>query len=218
MNQMPTNFTPSDDGFETVASEAADRVIKGTLIKFSDGTWTAGKEAILMKPDVRLVVVSTAAAWVQWVGGKPVKYLIQRPGTPMPEREQLGDTDDALWEAGPDGSPRDPWQSTKFAHFTDPLTASLYTWSATSWSGRGAIVDLSDAVSRYRQARPGACPVVLLEAAPMQTKYGMKRKPVLNIIDWVGSGTPPKPAPQMKTITNNAPPRPRADMDDGIPF
>ena len=101
-----------DDGFEAAAAEGAERILKGDLLKFSDGHWLVGREAVLIKQDLRLVAMGTAAAWVRWAGGKPDKYVIRQAGAPFPEREELGDNDEALWEPGPDDKPRDPWQST----------------------------------------------------------------------------------------------------------
>jgi hypothetical protein len=175
-----------DDGFEAAAAEGAERILKGDLLKFSDGHWLVGREALPMKQDVRLVVMATAAAWVKWEGGKPVRYIVRQAGVPFPEREELGDLDESKWEPGPDDKPRDPWQSTRFVHLTNPETASLFTFTTTSWGGRGAVIDLADAIVRYRGARPGAHPVVVLQSAPMQTKFGKKWRPVFQIVDWVG--------------------------------
>lgn len=206
-----------DDGFEAAAAEGAERILKGDLLKFSDGHWLVGREAVLIKQDLRLVAMGTAAAWVRWAGGKPDKYVVRQAGAPFPEREELGDNDEALWEPGPDDKPRDPWQSTRFVHLVNPETAGLYTFSTTSWGGRGAVIDLADAIVRYRHARPGACPVVTLGSAPMQTKFGKKWRPVFQIVDWVGGdGTAEaRPKPELKMIPGTTNER---VLDDSIPY
>ena len=161
--------------------------------------------------------MGTAAAWVRWAGGKPDKYVIRQAGAPFPEREELGDNDEALWEPGPDDKPRDPWQSSRFVHLVNPETAGLYTFSTTSWGGRGAVIDLADAIVRYRHARSGACPVVTLGSAPMQTKFGKKWRPVFQIVDWVGGdGTAEaRPKPELKMIPGTTNER---ALDDSIPY
>jgi hypothetical protein len=193
-------------------------VIKGDLVKFADAHWFRGREAELMEHDTRLVVMGTAAAWVRWSGGKPTKYIVRQPGTPFPERDQLGDEDPAAWELGPDDKSRDPWMATRFVHMTNPVTAALYTFSTSSWGGRNAVIDLADAVVRYRHVRPGACPVVTLGSAPMPTKFGKKWRPVFQIVDWVGGDgaiVEDKPKPEMKVISGSASNR---MLDDLIPF
>ena len=44
MNSLVT--IQNDDGWDDAAAENAERVIKGTLLKFSDWRWTKGKEGI----------------------------------------------------------------------------------------------------------------------------------------------------------------------------
>jgi hypothetical protein len=204
---------PGNDGWDAAAAEGGERVLRGDLLKFSDGHWTVGREALPAKMGLRLVAMGTAAAWVRWAGGKPDRYVVRQPNVPFPEREELGDHDEALWEPGPDNKPRDPWQSTRFVHLVYPETASAYTFSTTSWGGRGCVIDLADAITRYRCARPGAAPVVELDAAPMQTRFGKKWKPVLRIVDWVGGemGEPAKPKLVAPTERGRV-------MDDIIPF
>ena len=70
----------SDDGWSDAAAENAERVIKGTLLKFADWKWTKGKENIEVEENTTLVALGTAAAWVKWRGGKPVEYLMRQPG------------------------------------------------------------------------------------------------------------------------------------------
>jgi hypothetical protein len=206
---------PGNDGWEEAAAEGGARVLRGDLLKFSDGHWLVGREGLPVDKERKLVAVGCAAAWVRWAGGKPDKYIVRQPGVPFPEREELGDLEESAWEPGPDDKPRDPWQTTRFVHLVDPHDASAYTFSTTSWGGRGAVIDLADAIQRYRSARPGASPVVMLEAAPMKTKFGTKRKPVFKIVDWVGGGIneaePAKPKLVSNTQSNRL-------FDDEVPF
>src|SRR5262249_35672947 len=142
---------------------------------------------------------STAAGWVKWVNGKPAEYRMRQPGRRLPDREELGDLDEAEWEAGPDGEPRDPWQSTRFVYLVDRLTAEAYTFSTSSYGGRAAVNDLANQIQRMRFAHPGAVPVVELRATPMLTRFGRKSRPWFKVIDWLpggsdGNGPPLLPA------------------------
>ena len=178
----------TDDCWNDAAVEANERVIKGTLLKFADWRWTKGKESTPVEDGTRLVALSTTAAWVKWKEGKPAEYRTRETGRRLPDREEFDDTDEANWEAGPDGKPRDPWQSTRFVHLVDPMTAEAYTFSTSSWGGRAAVSDLADQIQRMRFAHPGAVPVVELRAAPMLTKFGRKSRPWFKVIEWRRGG------------------------------
>ena len=113
---------------------------------------------------------------------------MREPGTKMPDREELGDLDKALWEVGPDQVPRDPWRNTRFVYLVDPHSAEAFTYSTSSWGGREAVNNLGDAIARMRLAHPNAMPIVALEAAPMVTRYGRKSKPTFKIVGWKATG------------------------------
>src|SRR5262245_57114586 len=95
-----------DDGWGDAAAEASERTIRGTLLKFADWRWTAGKEATPVEDGTKLVALATSAAWVKWEGGKPVRYILRESGRRLPDRDELGDADEDKWEAGPDGDPK----------------------------------------------------------------------------------------------------------------
>jgi hypothetical protein len=213
---MSTELTTTNtsDGWSDAAAEAGERIIKGTLLKFSDWNWSKGKEGTKIDEGYKLVALDTAAAWVKWQDSKPAEYRMRQPGQKLPDREELGDDDESAWETGPDDNPRDPWRNTRFVYLIDPLTAEAFTFSTSSWGGRGAVSDLADQIQRVRYARPGAVPMVELHAAPMLTKYGKKSKPFFKVIDWRGGGeVEPKQIEESKKGT----PTERA-FDDQIPW
>lgn len=213
-NELAT--TSTSDGWDDAAAESAERVIKGTFMKFADWRWSSGKEGNPVEEDTRLVALGTAAAWVKWADGKPAEYRLRQPGQPLPEREQLGDQDEADWPAGPDGKPRDPWQSTRFVYLVNPATAEAFTFSTSSWGGRGAVADLGDQIQRMRYAHPGAVPIVELHAAPMLTKFGKKSKPWLKVVDWKRADDTSNAPIQLEH--KSAPAKVAATLDDDIPF
>jgi hypothetical protein len=207
-----------NDGWGDAAAENAGRVLRGNLLKFSDWTWSKGGGAEL-KDGTQLVALGTVRAWVKWEGGKPAKYLIPEAGRAMPEREELGDLNQDDWEAGVDGKPKDPWQNTRFVHLVDPVSAEIFTFSTSSWGGRGAVADLAEQIQRVRYANPGALPVVELSAAPMVTKFGKKSKPLFKVIEWrkggsLVQGDEPQPQPPRPQLEHAA----AKSFDDEIPF
>ena len=213
---VPYNEYEVEDGWNDAADEASERILRGTLLKFADWRWTAGQDARPMPEGKRLVAVGTAAAWVRWSGGKPGEHRVRRPGEQMAARKELGDTDEAFWEKGPDGKPRDPWQNTRYVYFVDPDTAEAYTFSTSSSGGRGAVSDLGDQIHRKRFSKRGVVPLVELGAAPMKTKFGNKSKPLLKVIEWIGGASPGTQPKQIEQPLAKEPVR--RDMDDEIPF
>jgi hypothetical protein len=215
MNDLtPISQSSADDGFSNMAREAQGQLIRGSLLKFADWRWTVGKENAPLKQDIQLVAIGGATAWVRWEEGKPVEHRVLRPGERMPEREELGDNSQALWECDQRGDPKDPWQNTRYLYFVDPLTAELYTYATSSWGGRSAAIMLSDQIARMRTAHPSAVPLCEFGAAEMPTKYGRKSKPVLKVIGW-------RKMDQVQPIAEPeqlALPSARQELDDDIPF
>jgi hypothetical protein len=223
MNKLAT--IQADDGWDDAAAENAERVIKGTLLKFSDWRWTKGKEGTEVPEGTQLVALGTAAAWVKWRDGKPVEYLIRQPGKKLPERDELGDLDKTKWELGPDGQPKDPWQNTRFVYLVDPVSAEAYTFVTPSWGGRQAVNDLAEQIQRVRYGNPGASPIVELHAEPWTTKFGRKSKPFFKVMGWRGDG--PEVIDQRGGGPRNGSPAPALveasvitsrSIDDEIPY
>jgi hypothetical protein len=176
-------------------------MIKGALLKYNDWRWTKGKN-VEVKTGTSLLALSTAAGWVKWFGGKPVEYRMREPGRALPDREELGDLDQAEWELGPNNEPKDPWQNTRFVYFVDPVTAEDYTFSTATFGGRDAVNKLAEQIQRKRYGRPGAVPLVELAAEPMLTKFGNKSKPFFKVIEW-RSGAP-REENAIEDISSNA--------------
>jgi hypothetical protein len=224
-SNLPT--IPSDDGWDAAAAENAERVIKGTLLKFADWNWTKGKDTELEK-GISFAALSTAAGWVKWWEGKPIQYKMREPGRSLPEREELGDLDQSEWEVGPNGELKDPWQNTRFVYLVDPKTAEAYTFATATWGGRQAVNDLAEQIQRMRYGRPGAVPLVELDAAPMQTKFGRKSKPFFKVVEWVGGEQPAIDQPDAPALAPAAAPgeaspfatehEAKLPFDDEIPF
>jgi len=209
--QLPAN---RDDGWTDTAAEMDSQFIRGTLLKFADWRWTKGKDGIEVENGTQLVALGATAAWVKWNDNKPVQYLKREPGKELSELDEMPDRDQSLWQLGPDGKPRDPWQNTRFVYLLDPISMEMLTFSTPSGGGRSAVVNLADQIKRMRElGRANALPVVELGAAPMPTKHGLKSKPVFKIVKWFSGGNENGGVP--KEI---APPSLQEEMNDDIPF
>ena len=209
----------ADDGWGDAAAEAAERSIRGTLLKFADWRWTAGKEPTPIEDGTHLVALATAAMWQRWGNGKPAEVIVRQPGRRLPDRDELGHLDESEWEEGPGGEPKDPWQNTRLVYLVNPLTAEAFTFSTSSWGGRGAVNDLGDQIARMRSVHKDAVPIVELRAAEMPTKYGRKSKPVFKIVAWKSADTGTTvPAEKQVTAKDAEQKVFRREMGDEIPF
>ena len=210
---------PTTDGWHDAAAEAGERQIRGTLLKFTDRRWTAGKEAAPVEDGTRLVALATSAMWVRWEDGKPAEYRMREPGRRLPNRDELDHLDESLWEEGPGGEPQDPWRNTRLVYLVDPRTAEAYTFSTSSWGGRSAVTDLGDQIVRMRSARPDAVPIVELRSAEMPTRFGRKSKPLFKIVGWkMADAAEAAPVERVLPAAKAEQQLGRREMDDEIPF
>ena len=226
---------PADDGWDDAAGEAGERAIRGDLLKFNDGHWTAGKKGAALGDGARLAALATTAMWVRWADGKPVEHIVRRPGERLPERDTLGHTHEGEWETGPGGEPKDPWANTRLVYLANTATAEAYTFSTSSWGGRAAVIELGDQIARMRSAHPDATPIVELRSAEMTTRFGPKSRPAFQVVDWKNvdakSTETAEPVERIRPIITSgaswANPNPKAplpdrydgpEIDDDIPF
>jgi hypothetical protein len=168
---------PADDGWIDTAAEEAERLIKGTLLKFVDWRFHAGKQATLVPEGTKLIALATLSCWQLWQDGKVVKSIIREPGEFLPARATLSHPEKA-------DEPGDPWANTRLVYFAHPVSAALYTFSTRSGGGRSAVSALAGQIKRMRRAHPNAVPLIELRAEEMPTKHGMKSKPRFDVIDW----------------------------------
>jgi hypothetical protein len=213
-NALTTSTPAGGDGWDTNLPETGG-LLHGKTVKFRDGKYFADKTADITGKI--LVAADIVACWVRWWDGKPTEHKITEPGQLHPERDELGDDDEAQWQEGLDGEPTDPWADTRYARLFDPKTAEEFTFTTSSIGGRRAVRDLQRQVMRMRSATPGALPIVKLEVAEMPTRFGMKTKPAFTVVDWI-IPTPATPASPHSLKAPHHDRSGRDDMNDEIPF
>lgn len=203
---MPSLFPSTGDGWSAVPSTGSSS-IRGKLLKFTNGEFLIGEEAVNGR---ELVAVGALTAWVRWAGGRPSEMRETLPGQPHPRREELGELDAAAWEKGLDGNPSDPWRDSRNLFLVDPATGAEFTFATSSWGGRSAIEDLARQIGNVRAAHPKAAPIVKLAVEKMKTRFGLKPKPLFEIVGWKGVDGPAQvaePAPNLA-----------ATLDDDLPW
>lgn len=190
---IPATNTPANPGNPYIAygmTGARD----GLLLKFTkEGEWSAGlgDDATTLPAGTQLLAAMPylALAWTKWLNSKPVdrRVTLVSTGQLPPRRDELGDTDQALWELSGEGSLRDPWQATHELPLTSPETGEQYLYSTSSVGGIAALSRLSTAYGRSMVRYPRHNPIVALGAGGYQHKIasrGWINTPSLRIVGW----------------------------------
>jgi hypothetical protein len=187
----------------------------GVLIKFAkdqrfrrvdDG------EEIALGTEFTVVYDQIQVGWIKFTGkgNPPERKMGPLFGgfNPCP-RDELGDTDETLWEQGLSGKPADPWQSQILL----PLQAedgALYIFGTTSITGRRAVGRLIDECRKMQRREPNDYPVIKL--ALNSFKHRDERVGNVTVPAFVRVGKTPKIG--MAAIDTSV----GADLDDAIPF
>jgi hypothetical protein len=164
----------------------------GQLLKFDRGVYKAGKERTIVPIGTELVAATDSyeVGWDRWVDGNLenrvtgfVSQGYQRPAQPP------GNNDPALWPIDPKtGQRRNPWQKTArvILYKAKGDESSLYTFTASSVGGIGALGKLFEQAGRLMRMHPNCYPVVKLKAdryrhAKLNTDIDF---PVFELVGW----------------------------------
>jgi hypothetical protein len=93
-------------------------------------------------------------------------------------------------------------------HMINTQTAAEFTFVTDTYGGRRAVSDLKQQVVNARRVRPGAVPIVKLAVATMPTKFGIKPRPALKVVDWRGGVLPTDEPKQLDQQHRYSPDRP----------
>jgi hypothetical protein len=141
----------------------------GNHIKFDGkaGGYKYTADGSLLKEDTQCIVVYPQI----WAG----RIKFNGPGNPPerkmgpifsgftpPDREGLGDLDQALWEKSLEGKPQDPWQFQLVVPMQVVETGELVIFSTTSDTGKRTVDNLIEQCQRMQRLEPDFYPVVKL--------------------------------------------------------
>jgi hypothetical protein len=188
----------------------------GTFIKFAkDGVFRKqlddakipeGTEAVLIYDQIRVGQIK-----FQGKGNPPIRHMGPVfSGFVPPDRETLGDLDEAEWEKGLSGKPVDPWQFQVLLPLQDTKTGELLIFGTSSITGRRACDNLIAMCGRMQVREPDDYPVVRLDVSGFQhrdERVGWVKTPAFTRV-----GKAPKSDVSM-AVTKVA-----DDMSDEIPW
>ena len=209
--------TADGDGFDV--AEPRTGFITGSLLKFIDRDYFADKTEKLPE-GTTLVATGTVTAWVKWQDGNP-EHRVTHAGQAHPDRNDLPDQDQSLWEIDEKftGKPRDPWRDARYVYLIDPRTGRDFTFVTDTAGGRAAVGELKSAIANVRRARSGVVPLVRLGWKMMNTRFGPRPRPVLEVVEWRGGGSNDEtPRPIESDSKRGAIEHRKEEFDDSIPF
>lgn len=187
-------------GYDPFAAYGQEAAQGGAFLKFSKGEWLLGQndEEVTLGRKLVASMEDMSIGWIRWDDGKPAERRLGllSQGFKAEPRDQLGYTDQSLWDTDENNKPKDPWNFTNEIPMADPETGEQMTFSASSKGGIGCIGNLCKAYGRERAARAGLVPVLELgRDSYMHPIYKKTYVPVLTIVSWMeNSGVPAAPS------------------------
>jgi hypothetical protein len=218
-----TSLTTTGDGFDNYTDQVEgdenpqqQGLIRGTRLKFGNSfEWeTADDETI--GGDVKLIVtdiIRTAVRWGVSADKKPPEEtIVIPPGQPFPDIEAKNSAiPKDRWRQGLAGL-KGPWEAQQLVVMIDPRSMDTFTYVTSTIGGGIAVRDLVDKVKMMRRYRGLVSPIVTLADTQFNTRFGERRRPHFNIVDWVhmAGGSEPQqaalPAPVIEAVPVKAEP------------
>jgi len=196
VNASSAVAVPGYDPYAAYGQEAASG--SGNYLKFSKGEWLLGQDGKEVELGRKLVanMSELSIGWIRWAETKPQERRMGLlAGGHKPEsRDELGHTDQELWDKDADGKLVDPWSFTNELPLADPETGEQMTFAASSKGGIGGIGNLCKAYAKEYRSRDGKVPVIELQRdSYMHPVYKKTYVPVLPIVGWAAPGDVPEP-------------------------
>jgi hypothetical protein len=180
----------------------------GPLMKFKKSKFFIGDQELPIGRKFIAYAEDWRKDWVKFRGGEVVDQRLGKvaDGFESPERQELDDQDQATWEKGNDGKPRDPWVAQDYLPLEDAETGERFLFVTSSAGGRIALDKLC---ARFARNIDKGLPTIKLGVADFPTKaYGPIPRPDFPIVAWERDvGT-------VEVI----PPKAADVLDDAIPF
>lgn len=187
--------TPSSNPFTAYGEQASQRAIVGTLLRFSKGDYLAGQddEEVAMGSKLVANMDELMVGWIRWESNRPTDHIMGKisENYQPPRRNELGDTDKAMWEIDSQGKERDPWQFSNYLLLWGVADAELYTFATSSKGGLNALGDLCKVYGKAMAQHPDEYPIIELgdDSYPHSNKeFGRIKVPAFKIVGWETKG------------------------------
>lgn len=213
-----------DDPYAEVAMEGGGQF--GKILKYVKGQWWHDETEVSLGTEFVALMHEAMRGDVRFQNGKPVEQRIGyiRDRARFARREDLGFTDQTVWEMDKKGNPTDPWSRQTYLPLIHVESGELYCFIFRSAGATQAFRDLCQAYSPRRKT--SALPIVSLQTDRYKhADYGLIDVPVLKIEHWDDTGLAPAPEPDGKIGNNGgintageSKPSASSEMNDEIQF
>jgi hypothetical protein len=157
----------------------------GKLLKFAKGHYESGDDEVKLGTELVAHVDQVARGWAKFADGKLVDQRRAKiaDGAQLPSRNELGDIDQATWEADAKGERRDPWVLQWYLPLSDMQNGDVMTFVTASHGGVSAIGKLCSLYGR--RGGTGPLPIIKLAVRSYKHKtYGRIETPEFDIVGW----------------------------------
>jgi hypothetical protein len=176
------------------------------LLRFKKGKYFIGGEEIPLGRQYIVYALDWVRGFVKWENGAIVTDRLGRvaDGFVLPERSELGDTDEHAWVDG-----KDPWEFQNMLPLEDVRTGEFVVFVSPSFGGKIAVEKICNRVARDLKAgRDRGSPTIELAVGVIKTtEFGDVPRPDFVIVGWEHD--------QHKPVF---PPTAENDLNDSIPF
>jgi hypothetical protein len=171
------------------------------LLRFRKGKYYAGAgegEEVPLGTEFMIYALDWRRGWRKWWDDQVVDDRVVRvadhPAPPL-ERDELGDMDEALWEEGLDGKPKNPWTSVNELPVENVETGERFLFSTASFGGKLAVEKICGIfAANMKNKLDKGLPIARLAVTEFKTKaYGKVARPDFIITGWendTGGGEP----------------------------
>jgi hypothetical protein len=180
-----------DDGFTDWGDDddGQHRVIQGTLLRFAnEGIWTDNDGEPIPK-GLALAAMSICRVIQKWVDKMSIREETRflQPGEKAPDIAALNERcPRSEWGLDFNKNPKGPFELSTVLYLFDPETMQKYTFPTRTVGGNIAIGELKDATAMMRKFRgPSVLPIVALASKHMNTRFGGRMRPHLEIMKWI---------------------------------
>jgi hypothetical protein len=156
----------------------------GPLMKFSKGRYYIGDVEVPTGTEYVAQMEGVSHGWIKFVDAKVVEQKVGRiaDGFIAPKREELGDTDESLWERDNRGEPRNPWSFQYYVPLIHNETGELVVFVTGSRGGKKTVGSLLRIVGHNTKR---GNPTVRLEVSSYKHKtFGRIEEPDIKVVGW----------------------------------
>ncbi len=216
-----TALTTTGDGFDGYSDhvEGDDNpqprgLIRGSRVKFSNTAEYELPDGEVIDHGTKLIVTDIIRAVAKWGTGKnePPQTTVIPFGQPFPDIEAMNESiPKDQWRQGPAGL-QGPFQAQRLVVLIEPRSMDEFTFVTSSIGGSIAVGELVHKTQTMRKYRGSVSPLVVLGDRLMKTRFGERRRPHFEIVDWIrmGGDEPqqvalPAPSPAPSSDSSEAP-------------